>query len=142
MWKTVGHVLVAIGKGAVQAGLWASKHPEVVQAAATIAGHPEIAAAIGGVSAAVNKKMAAPAPTPTAAPPVVVDPQPTAPVEVEPTPEPAPDYAALEARVRVLYKDILNRSRSAITPAEMDEAVDLLRAGREDELINNLKGRA
>lgn len=98
---------------------------------------PAVLTALVKATAATDTPQAAPAPlepanrVPLTNPPIEM-PQPVQPVDTE---------AAMVARVRVLYKDILNRSRSDITNAEMDEAIDLLRVGREDELVKNLNGR-
>jgi hypothetical protein len=64
------------------------------------------------------------------------------PVAAEPVPPPVvEDDAQVMRRVQAHYKDILSRTRSDITNAEMDEAVDLIRAGREADLVEQLNRR-
>lgn len=81
---------------------------------------------------------APPADVPAPVPPTV----PVQPPVAAPPAAPPFDEEAAKVIVRKHYKNILNRSRSDITNAEMDEALDLLRAGKEDELIADLKKRA
>lgn len=109
-----------------------------------------ITALVAAVTGATNhareqSPVAAPAMPATDAPPVMPPangvPLTNPPIEMPAVDTDAQMQARLMARVRVLYKQYLNRSRSDITNAEMDEAMDLLLAGREDELVRNLNGR-
>jgi hypothetical protein len=53
IWDRIGKALAVVGKGAGQAALWASTHPEVVAEVASISGHPAVAAVI---AAAIPKQ--------------------------------------------------------------------------------------
>lgn len=136
MWGWLKATARAVGVG----GKWAYEHRDeiakAVEVGATLTGHADVAKKAGTIDQALSGR-----PAPVAVTPAPVQAMPDPPTPVIPTPAVDPDVA-YRARVEVLYKDILNRSRSAITPAEMDEAIDLLRVGREDELINDLKKRA
>jgi len=50
-WKNVGLGFAKVSVKAAQAALWASNHPEVLSAVATVAGHPEVATLVTGVIA-------------------------------------------------------------------------------------------
>lgn len=50
MWKSIGKALATTAKYTAKGALWASDHQEVVGTIATIAGHPEVAAAVAGIS--------------------------------------------------------------------------------------------
>lgn len=63
-WDHVGQALANIGKYAALGALWASQHPEVIETVASVAGHPEVAAAVakaapvaGAVGAAIQAKV-------------------------------------------------------------------------------------
>lgn len=58
-WKSIGKGFASVGKGAAQAAVWASQHPEVLAEVASITGQPAVAAAIG--TAAVLVARGAPA---------------------------------------------------------------------------------
>lgn len=53
-WASFGKALAHIGVGIVKGAVWVSNDPQVVQIAATLAGHPEIGAAIVAGASAVN----------------------------------------------------------------------------------------
>lgn len=45
-WGVFGTILAKIGKVALSGALWASEHPQVVEAVAAAAGQPKVAAAV------------------------------------------------------------------------------------------------
>lgn len=60
-WKAFGLGLAKVGTGALKVALWASQHPQVIDEAAKIAGHPEVAAVldkaapiVGAIASAAN----------------------------------------------------------------------------------------
>lgn len=145
------------GKGAWKVLKLAYDHPETIEAIATITGHPGVAA---GIATAVNLAHGATAPQAPAVAPVpaslpaepaapAVEPPPAAPPVAEPAPAPAPaepgelteaEEKAYRRRVKVLYKNsVLNRYPT--DEQEYQEAIALLVAGREDELLRNLDAR-
>ena len=54
-WNRLGKALAITAKAAGKGALWCSEHPEVVATVATIAGHPDVAAVVKGLSTATTK---------------------------------------------------------------------------------------
>ena len=51
MWTTIAKAFVSTGKGAISVGLWASKHPDVIASAASIAAHPSLRGVLTTIAA-------------------------------------------------------------------------------------------
>lgn len=46
MWDRIGSIFASIAKGAATVAVYSSKHPEVINTLAQVAGHPEVAMAV------------------------------------------------------------------------------------------------
>lgn len=127
-----------LGKGLVSAGLWVSKHPEVIAYGLRAAGKPGLAEIVA--------RAAAPAPPPTIWTPQL-PPSPAVPQPAEPSP-PQPVQLTLEQRfsdkLDAIYMEEWGRTIGKATSGDATErfqGYQLLADGREDELRKNLRER-